>query len=155
MFAQYPGLKSSCRSLWAGLPFPLAVTFGRRRAVHSFGSDRFVQPGRCTFAHNGSLHGAVRSRSASFWCPPFNGFPNPLRTRGTWLQFPTRFVDLLSGLYPHLPRLSIGLLQKSWKFPQGSILRGFADPAHHKQYERELRYGCFDRSGRTAENPPR
>ena len=38
MFAQYPGLKSSCRSLWAGLPFPLAVTFGRRRAVHSFGS---------------------------------------------------------------------------------------------------------------------
>lgn len=45
--------------------------------------------------------------------------------------------------------------KKVGNFPQGSILRGFEDPAHHKQYERELRYGCFDRSGRTAENPPR
>ena len=79
----------------------------------------YRQSGSTTFAHSGNLRGAGFSRSASFWCPPFNDFPNPLRPRGTWLQFPTRLVDLLSGLYPYLPRLSIGLLQKSWKFSAG------------------------------------
>ena len=100
MFAQYPGLKSSCRSLWAGLPFPLAVTFGRRRAVHSFGSDRFVQPGRCTFAHSGSWRAEDFSKSASFEYPPFRDS-----------HLPTRRVVLLSALYSLLPILSIGLIE--------------------------------------------
>lgn len=116
MFAQYPGLKSSCRSLWAGLPLPLAVTFGRRRAVHSFGSDRFVQPGRCTFAHNGSLHGAVRSRSASFCLPSFPSFHHFLIP--TWLV-----VWCVCSIFPFtyiVNRLS-PIFSKNW----GSVFRGY------------------------------
>ena len=115
MFAQYPGLKSSCRSLWAGLPFPLAVTFGRRRAVHSFGSDRFVQPGRCTFAHNGSLHGAVRSRSASFCLPSFPSFHHFLIP--TWLV-----VWCVCSISPftHIVNRLSSIFSKNW----GSVFRG-------------------------------
>ena len=122
MFVQYPGLKSSCRSLWAGLPLPLAVTFGRRRAVHSFGSDRFVQPGRCTFAHSGSWRAEDFSKSASFEYPPFRNS-----------HLPTRRVVLLSALYsPHTHIVN--------RFNQISSKKGFKSHSFEKNAKR-LHFG--------------
>ena len=72
-------------------------TFVLRRAKHSSSSRSL--PGLCTFAHNGSLHEAGFSKSAPSRCPPFS-------------EFPTKLVDWMIALYPHLPRLSIGLWKK-------------------------------------------
>lgn len=80
-------------------------TFVRRRAKHS--SSSRILPGLCTFAHNGSLHEAGFSKSATSRCPPFS-------------EFPTKLVDWMVALYPHLPRLSIGLWKNLQNFCSGA-----------------------------------
>ena len=126
MFVQYPGLKSSCRSLWAGLPFPLAVTFGRRRAVHSFGSDRFVQPGA---VHSPTTEVCMEQfvpDQRHFACPPFR--------RLTIFLIPTWFVGwFVCSISPFayiVNRLS-SIFSKNW----GSVFRGYYEQGKNSRQD--------------------